>query len=120
MNYVRTYVPHAVIPKSKLSRNPWKPHHGDAPVNDIDHRQRTGGYVGDVAVDLLLDVAVLLGREGGVMEQHLEPLHGVVVTELVKRGRLPVLAERDVLETWWIQDRDLVLLRRVGAGGRLE
>ena len=69
---------------------------------------------------LLLDVAVLLSREGGVVEQHLKPLHGIVVAKLIKCCRLPVLAERDVLKTWRVQDGDLVLLRGIGAGGRLE
>ena len=54
------------------------------------------------------------------MEQHLKPFHGIVVAELIKRGRLPVLAECDVLKTGRIQDGDLVLLRGIGAGGRLE
>ena len=51
------------------------------------------------------------------MEQHLQTLHGVVVTELVKGGGGPVLTESDVLHAGRIQNMDLVLLGDTSRGG---
>ena len=51
------------------------------------------------------------------MEQHLQTLHGVVVTELIKGGGGPVLAESDVLHAGRIQNMDLVLLGDTARGG---
>ena len=73
-----------------------------------------------MAVDLLLDVAILLSGEGGIVEQHLQPFHCIVVTEFVKCGRFPLFGERDVLEAGRIQDGDLELLRSVGTGSSLQ
>ena len=58
-------------------------------VNGIDDSQGANGDLREHPVDVFLDVAVLLRGEGGVVEQHLQPLLGVVHAEVVEGATVP-------------------------------
>ena len=86
-------------------------------VDGVNDGQGGGGHFREHPVDILREVPVLLAGEREVMEEHLEPLVGVVHAQVIKPrpahapGKFPVLEPRSV------QDVDVGAALGRGRGG---
>ena len=87
-------------------------------VDGVNHGERTGDDFGEnVPIDLLLHVAILLGRKRKVVEQHLKSLLSVVHTEVVERSPVSRPGQLAMLEPRHVYDVD-ARLPFAGVGGR--